>query len=130
MAKRAKYATTIDISGPFFSKDPTKTFAENVQKMLEAMAREGEEDAKAQVSGLAGRMSHYTGWTTRTITGRVKNKSGKHWRKTAVVSAFSGGMAASDAIRTNAASVSASNGRSDVIPESLKSSDSLSLSQT
>ena len=103
MARRPKYATTIDVSGPFFSRDPVKTFAGNVQDMLEAMSKEGEKDAKAQVEGLAGAMSRYTGWTTDHIKGRVHNIAGKHWRKTAVVSVFPGGMDASTAIRTQAA---------------------------
>lgn len=73
--------TTIDVSGPFFQGDPAKKLAANIQTMLEAVAKEGEADVKAQAAG-----HMYTGAFFRGIQGRVHSLGGKHWRVTAVVS--------------------------------------------
>lgn len=71
--------TTIDYTGPFFEKDPTKTLRQNVRIMLEAMAREGESDVRAQIPSKSGD-------TAAGIHGRVKNLEGKPWAVTMVVS--------------------------------------------
>ena len=73
--------TTIDLSGPFFEKDPVKTLSENVQTMLEAVAKEGESDVAAQAAGHQKSGAFYRG-----IEGRVRSVAGKHWLRTAVVS--------------------------------------------
>lgn len=73
--------TTIDLSGPFFQGDPGKKLSDNIQTMLEAVAKEGERDVKAQAS------SHvYTGAFLGGIKGRVHSEGGRHWLRTAVVS--------------------------------------------
>lgn len=77
----ARAATTIDLTGPFFTKDPGRTLSENIQTMLEAVAEEGERDVKAQAQ------SHvYTGAFLGGIEGRVRSLGGRHWLRTAVVS--------------------------------------------
>jgi hypothetical protein len=48
--------TTIDMSGPFFTHDPAKTFRQNARSMMKAIAEEGESDVKAQLqAGESGR---------------------------------------------------------------------------
>jgi hypothetical protein len=74
-----KTATIIDLSGPFFQKDPAKTFQENVRIMLEALAKEGEADVRAQVPSR-------TGATAAGIIGRIVALNGKQWHTTAIIS--------------------------------------------
>lgn len=71
--------TTIDLTGPFFEKDPAKTVRQNVRVMMEAMAREAESDVKAQIPSKSGE-------TARGIRGRVQSLAGKPWAVTMVVS--------------------------------------------
>lgn len=73
--------TTIDLSGPFFQSDPRKRLGQNIEAMLEAIAAEGEADVKAQAAAHRDTGRFYEG-----IKGRVVSLSGKHWRRTAVVS--------------------------------------------
>lgn len=46
----ARFATTITRTGPFFEKDPAKTFRQNADVLMEAIASEGERDVQAQTS--------------------------------------------------------------------------------
>jgi len=71
--------TTIDLSGPFFTRDPRRTFRSNARAMLEAMAREGEQDVKVQ-------FPVYTGAGQAGVRGRVAALSGRPWAVTMVVS--------------------------------------------
>lgn len=73
--------TRISLSGPFFQKDPAKTLEQNIQAMLEAVAREGEQDVTAQAAGHQRTGAFYAG-----IEGRVRSIRGRHWLATAVVS--------------------------------------------
>ena len=73
--------TTIDLSGPFFQYDPRKRLGENIERMLAAVAEEGEQDVKAQAASHQVTGTFYGG-----IRGRVASLAGKHWRRTAVVS--------------------------------------------
>ena len=73
--------TTIDLSGPFFDKDPARTLSENVQDMLEAFAQEGEGDVEAQATA-----HQRTGAFLGGIEGRVRSVAGRHWLRTAVIS--------------------------------------------
>lgn len=41
--------TTIDTTGPFFSKDPAKTFRSNARSMMRALAIEGQVDIRQQL---------------------------------------------------------------------------------
>lgn len=86
MATRVK--TTIDLTGPFFTHDPAKTFQENVRTLMEAIAVEGEQDVRSQLTAtqdarvevsVGGRVSQY-------VRGRVESVTGKGWRYNAVVS--------------------------------------------
>jgi hypothetical protein len=63
-------ATTIDFSGPFFDKDPDKTFDENLGEMLQAMAEEGAQDVRAQIDSHQSDMPQWTGWSASKIAPR------------------------------------------------------------
>jgi hypothetical protein len=66
-------------SGPFFRRDPVKTFRQNLRTMMDELAQEAAATAQAAYpigpSG-AGR---------RGIVGRTKNLRGQRWAVTAVV---------------------------------------------
>jgi hypothetical protein len=74
-------ATSIDLSGPFFQGDPAKKLSDNIQTMLEAIAKEGEADVKAQAASHRRSGAFYAG-----IEGRVRSLGGRHWLRTAVIS--------------------------------------------
>jgi hypothetical protein len=93
----------VELDGNFFRRDPRKTVKQNIRKMMEAMAPEAERLVQDQISGRAGSMPYYTGWTHRNIKGRAKSVGGKPWAATMVVSANTSGMSRGDAIRTKAA---------------------------
>jgi hypothetical protein len=94
---------SVELSGPFFTRDPRKTVRQNIRRMLDALVKEGEEGVKAQMSAKAGSMPAWTGWTHDHVVGRTSSLSGKRWALNAVVSASTDGMGASEAIRTLAA---------------------------
>lgn len=48
--KRQSYSTLIKVDGPFFTKDPSKTFRTNVHEMMLAVAREGARDVMGQIA--------------------------------------------------------------------------------
>lgn len=108
MARR-KIASTIDVSGPFFTNDPRKTFRQNARVMLAAIAAEGEADVKVQLVSAQGVRSPLRYPTARGIrvsdhvVGRVKSLSGKPWQVTAVVSVNASGASTRQAIGLMAA---------------------------
>lgn len=68
-------------SGPFFEKDPTKTFRVNVRAMLDGMVSEGE----GAVRGIIAPHSK-SGALAGSIHGRTRSLSGKPWALTGVIS--------------------------------------------
>lgn len=70
---------TIDVSGPFFTRDPAKTMQANIHRMLEGIAAEGER-AIQSVYPL------HTGAGRAGVVGRAQSLSGKQWLETAVIS--------------------------------------------
>lgn len=76
-----RYVTTIDLSGPFFTYDPTKRLARNIEAMMAAVAEEGETDVAAQAAAHQKTGRFYEG-----VVGRVSSLAGKPWHKTAVIS--------------------------------------------
>lgn len=102
MAPR-RNASTVELRGPLFEKDPGKTVLENARDMLAELARYGEQKVRADIAARAGRMARYTGWTYEHVKGRVDSNDGKRWYRHAVVSANTDGMVKAEAIRTKAA---------------------------
>lgn len=74
---RAKLS--VDLSGPFFQKDPELTVRQNIRKMLMGVALEGERLVQSN-------FPVYTGAGRQGVRGRVSSLSGKRWALTAVVS--------------------------------------------
>ena len=105
MARQRKYvAVTLDLTGPFFERDPGKTVKGNIRKMMEGLAAEGERAVRAQIASHT--YPYGTGWTHDHAIGRVQSLTGKPWYLTAVISANTSGMDKKDAIRTKAAASS------------------------
>lgn len=108
MARKA-IATTIDLSGPFFRKDPTKTFRQNIRVLMDAIAAEGEEDVKAQLrAGNAGRkpIRRLGDHTSDHVIGRTRSLKGKRWAVTAVVSVNNSGYSRAQGVSLMAAASS------------------------
>lgn len=94
MTVGTKITTTIRRTGPFFEKDPRKTFRQNVRTMMDAVAREGEDDVVAQMK--AGDESRAPiavggGRVSGHVVGRTHSLSGRRWAVTAVVSVNAAG---------------------------------------
>lgn len=70
----------VDLSGPFFRGDPSKKYLENLQRMLEGIAEEGERTIKSVYP------VGPTGDGKAGVVGRVKSLTGKRWLASAVVS--------------------------------------------
>jgi len=109
MARRSP--TTIDTSGPFFTKDPRKTFRQNIRTMMARVAEEGEQDIQAQQhageSGRAPISYSSAGWSgdrvSDHVVGRVESLRGKPWQVTAVISVNNSGFSTSQGIALMAA---------------------------
>lgn len=76
-----RFQTKISKTGPLFEHDPEKTFAENARTMLEAVAEEGQADARAR-----SQAHRKTGAFEGGIHGRVESLHGKDWYRNAVIS--------------------------------------------
>lgn len=106
---RQGYQSKVELSGPFFTKDPKATVQKNVMDFLDKLAEYGEAKVRGLIAAKSGRMPNYTGWTHDHIIGRTRAemaRGGKRWVSTAVVSANTDGMSRKDAIRTKAAGAS------------------------
>ena len=71
---------TIDLSGPFFERDPGRTVRGNIREMLEGLAEEGERIVTSLWPVL-------TGAGRAGTRGRAESLAGKPWFLHAVVSA-------------------------------------------
>jgi len=100
----AKYQSQhLTLSGPFFEKDPRKTFRQNVRLMMEKLAAEAQADVQAEMGSRSGSMPNWTGWSQEHVKGRVVSVGGKAWAVSLVVSEGTQGMTRSEAVRTLAA---------------------------
>lgn len=95
--------TKVTLEGNFFRRDPGRTLRQNVREMNDKLAAWMEAEVREQVEAHASSMPFYTGWTARHVHGRNESVRGRQWDTWAVVSMFTTGMSASDAIRTQAA---------------------------
>jgi len=102
--KQAVELTThMDLSGPFFTRDPAKTVRENIRDMLGRLAEEMEKDVQGQIEARAGSTPAYTGWSRSRVVGRTASLVGRNWWLHAVVSPNTTGLDKANAIRTMAA---------------------------
>ena len=105
---RTPITTTIDLSGPFFTKDPRRTFLQNVRDLMDVIAREGEADVKAQLrQGEPARAPLSAGLSPARVSGHVRGRvsslSGRRWAYTAVVSVNNSGLSKKQGIALMAA---------------------------
>ena len=99
--------TKVELSGNFFTRDPSKTLYRNIGDMLEALAGEMEGIVRGEIASHAGEMPGYSGWSYDHTVGYVKSGlTGKRWATWAAVGAVTAGMSKKDAIRTKAAAAS------------------------
>jgi hypothetical protein len=104
MARRLK---GVDMTGPFFQRDPVKTWRENVKDFMDEVAALGEAEVKAQLKSGEGRRAPIHGVTPARVSayvvGRTKSLTGKRWGVTAVVSVRPFTMGRKEAISIMAA---------------------------
>lgn len=97
-------AAKVELSGPFFQRDPGKTLYANIGDMLAALSGELEGVVRDQISGNRGSMPYWTGWTRDHVVGYTTSAlTGKHWATWAAVGVPTVGMSRAQAIRTKAA---------------------------
>lgn len=86
----------VTFSGPFFARDPRKTFRENARDLMDAIASDGQRIARELATGPEG----------DAVRGRVIGRShaltGRRWALTAVVSVSTAGLDRRQAIRLRA----------------------------
>ncbi len=70
----------VQLTGPLFEPSADKTLAQNIRRMLAAVAEEGEATVKARAPRKSGDLAG-------GIVGRVHSQRGRPWFLTAVVSA-------------------------------------------
>ena len=110
MARRTAITTTVELSGPFFARDPTKVLKSNITEMLELAAQEIAESVKAnyrkgEARRLPVRPISRNARVSHFIRGRVTSidPPGRKWRYTAIVSPSRQGLSKGQAIALNAA---------------------------
>lgn len=92
---RTKIAQTITLDGPFFTKDPAKTFRQNVRVLMDAIAAEGEEDVRAQLRQGQGSRAPIFALNDRVsdhAIGRTRSLTGRRWAVSAVISVNNSGF--------------------------------------
>ena len=93
----------VEVSGPFFTRDPRKTFYANLRDMLDKLAAEMETQVKAEISGHEAAMPYWTGYSRDHVVGYTTSKeTGKRWSTWAAVGSVTAGMDKKEAIRTKA----------------------------
>jgi hypothetical protein len=103
------FVTTIDLSGPFFRANPSKTFRQNIRVLMERLEEEGAADVRAQLEqSNAGRqpIRRLGDHTSDHVRGRVSSLSGKHWEVTAIVSVNNAGFSKAEGVSLMAAAAS------------------------
>lgn len=105
---RTRIASTISYTGPFFTKDVAATMLDNVQAMMEGIAREGEADIKAQYeAGATGRRPVAelgADHVADHLVGRIVSiQTGRRWHIAAAISPSREGLNAREAISLYAA---------------------------
>lgn len=92
---RGGTSVTVDLSGPFFERDPGKTLRGNIEKMMEALAAEGERSARSALQSSEGSRAPIRligDHVSAHVVGRVRSRAGKKWRASAVVQVYNEGL--------------------------------------
>jgi len=95
MATRTSSSITFD--GPFFRKDPARTFRQNIRDLSDRFAAEGEADVRQQMrAGEVARRPIAAGVSPSRVSahvvGRTSSLAGRRWAVTAVVSVQNAGF--------------------------------------
>jgi hypothetical protein len=103
-----KTSSRIDMSGPFFTNDPRKTFRQNARVLLDRLQEEGEADVKQQMRGGEGGRAPISQGVSPSrvsghVVGRVVSLTGRPWQATAVVSINNYGFSKAQGIALMAA---------------------------
>jgi hypothetical protein len=91
---RARPVLGITLEGPFFERDPRKTFRQNVRRYMDRIAEVGEAEIKRRETGNASAAS-----TRDHVWGRTSSLAGKRWAVTARVSVSTQGLDKPQAVR-------------------------------
>ena len=95
---RQTLSWSLEKSGPFFTKDPQKTFRKNVREFMDEVAALGEAEVKSAMrAGESGRREMRGIQPARVsghVVGRTSSLKGKRWALTAVVSINNSGLTA------------------------------------
>lgn len=86
---------SIDVSGPFFRRDPEKTLMENIHKMMQAFAEEGADAARTGLASGSGNRALIRELGDRVADhaiGRTQSLSGREWYVAAVVQVLNKGF--------------------------------------
>lgn len=95
MSPSMRSTADVTFSGPFFQRDPAATFWQNLDKMMEGIADEGERAAREGLLTGAGSRALVRETGDRVadhVVGRVSAVSGKDWVAAAVVGVNTQGL--------------------------------------
>lgn len=97
---------TVDLSGPFFQRDPGLTLRGNIERMMEGLAEEGERLVRTDLGRGEGQrypLGLGLGRVRQHAIGRVRSLQGKKWRASAVISVNNSGLTQKQGIKLMAA---------------------------
>lgn len=104
---RQTLSWSLEKNGPFFRKDPQKTFRKNVRDFLDEVAELGEAEVQAAMRAGQGNRREMRGIKPARVSGHVRGRtsslSGKRWALTAVVSINNSGLSKRQGITLMAA---------------------------
>ena len=69
----SRFTSSISLTGPFFRRDPAKTFGRNLADMGEAMAEEAAKDVIARMAGTRAPVSRIGGRVSDRVVHFTKN---------------------------------------------------------
>ena len=95
---RARPTLGITLEGPFFERDPRKTFRANIRTFMARVAEVAEAETRRRMAAGAREGAH----TAPFIVGRTHALGGKKWAVTARVSVSTVGQSRPEAIRRQA----------------------------
>lgn len=88
----------ITLEGPFFARQPSRTFRQNIRVFMDRVAQVGEAEVKRRLLTDGREGAH----TEPFVLGRTRSLSGRRWACTARVSVSTQGLSAPQAIRRQA----------------------------
>lgn len=98
MARKAAQLLTMELSGPFFTADPRRTYRQNIRDLMDKLASTGENEVRARLYPGASAAS-----AGRYIRGRTHSlKTGKRWATYAVVSSTDRSLSGEEQRKANA----------------------------